>query len=202
MKVLIVDYELGNLASVKNIFKSINVDVIVSNKVREIKNSNLIVLPGVGNFSSAVKNLKKKKIFNFLKFQIKKGKPTLGICLGMQLLFKSSEEGEKGQEGFGIFKYRIKKMKKFNIGWHKIISKKKNFLFKDLNKKLFYFNHSYGLLENTSVSKFYVSNHSPLSSIVKKKNIIGVQFHPEKSQDSGEEFINLVLKTLNILKNE
>lgn len=62
MKVLIVDYELGNLASVKNIFKSVNVDVIVSNKLREIKNSNLIVLPGVGNFSSAVKNLKKKNI--------------------------------------------------------------------------------------------------------------------------------------------
>lgn len=65
MKVLIVDYELGNLASVKNIFKSVNVDVIVSNKLREIKNSNLIVLPGVGNFSSAVKNLKKKKYLTF-----------------------------------------------------------------------------------------------------------------------------------------
>lgn len=73
-------------------------------------------------------------------------------------------------------------------------------MFKDLNKKIFYFNHSYGLLDNTSVSKFYVSNHSPLSSIVKKKNIIGVQFHPEKSQDSGEEFINLVFKNFKYFK--
>ena len=130
-KIVIVDYGVGNLASLVNLLNKFEYEITISNKKNILKKADCIILPGVGNFTEAIKNLKKNKIFLYLKNLILSGKPTIGICLGMQILFKSSEESAK-EIGLGILSGKIIKLKKKNIGWFKIFSKKKINILKKL----------------------------------------------------------------------
>ena len=152
MEISILDYGVGNLNSIKNSLKHLNIKNRFINTKKQIKNSHSIILPGVGTFYHAMKNIKEKDLYDSLITHIKiKKKPVLGICLGMQLLFSESNEVTH-QNGLNILKGKIKKInfvkKKnihdLNVGWQKIQLKKKNILFNQIpNNENFYFLHSY-----------------------------------------------------------
>ena len=191
--IAIIDYGVGNLFSLTSSFKYVGADVIVTSDVNEIKKADKIILPGVGAFGDAIKMLKDSGLDKVVISEAKAGKPLMGICLGMQLLFeKSYEYGE--HEGLGLLKGSVVPMegsipaelKIPQIGWNGLIFKKESPLFKYLKDGDFvYFVHSYyatdceeSLLATTEYGK-------ELTAAVAYKNIMGCQFHPEKSGEVG-----------------
>tara|TARA_X000000368_G_C23000208_1_gene698596 strand:+ start:633 stop:1253 length:621 start_codon:yes stop_codon:yes gene_type:complete len=191
-KILILDYGSGNVKSVFNISKYIEEDVIISNKIEEIKKSTHIILPGVGSFKTSMEKINKNlPIDEILKeIEIKK-KPILGICVGMQVMASFGYEFEKCK-GLNLIEGDVKKIeaKNFplpNIGWNEVVIKKDSLLLKNINEKdSFYFVHSYEFKPiNISdiISETYYENI--FASSIQRENKFGVQFHPEKSQKSG-----------------
>ena len=191
--IAIIDYGVGNLFSLISSFKSVGVDVCVTSDVNEIKKADKLVLPGVGAFADAIKKLRDSGLDKVILEEANNGKPLLGICLGMQLLFeKSYEYGE--YEGLGLLKGSVVPMKEYipkelkipQIGWNSLIFKKECPLFKYIkNGDFVYFVHSYfandvdqSLLATTEYGK-------ELTAAVAYNNIMGCQFHPEKSGDVG-----------------
>jgi len=187
----IINLSSNNINSVKGAFEKIGCDAYLVDSTKELNKSDLIVLPGVGVFPEAMEHLEKRSLKAPLINSIKKGKKILGICLGMQILTSSSNE-IKFTKGLNLFSGKIKKMKflDFNIGWSKIIIKKKN-IFSKFDNKNFYFNHQFKYFgPKNSISSLVKINREEIPSIIIKKNIIGVQFHPEKSQENGLNFLN------------
>ena len=125
-KIVILDYKVGNFTSLKNSIEQLEYNVVISNNKIILKNSDYLILPGVGNFEEAITNLKKDDLITFLKKLIKEGLPTLGICLGLQILFSKSEEAF-ASKGLNLIKGNILKLNKKNIGWHQIKTKKHNY---------------------------------------------------------------------------
>ena len=192
-KISILDYGVGNQSSIKaSLLRLGCANVIITKNKKILENSELLILPGVGNFEEAITNLKKDDLIKFLKKLIKEGLPTLGICLGLQVLFSKSEEAF-ASKGLNLIKGNIFKLNKKNIGWHQIKTKKKNSLFSFLNNKFFYFNNSYALEASNKYIHSISLNYEKIPVIIKSKNIIGVQFHPEKSQFSGDFFLKKIL---------
>ena len=193
-KIGIINCGTSNISSIINAFENIGCDPNIIQKSKDIKSFNLIVIPGVGTFPKAIQNLKKYNLLNAIKNNSKRGKKILGICLGMQLLTDSSIEIKK-TKGLCKIPGKIVKIKKekFNIGWRKINVKYNSFL-SEFDKKYFYFQHQYKYkgLEKYIVSKTYDEEKIP--TIILKKNIIGVQFHPEKSQQNGLSFLDFIVK--------
>jgi imidazole glycerol-phosphate synthase subunit HisH len=189
-KIGILNLSSNNINSVKGAFEKIGCDAFLINSPNEISKADLIVLPGVGAFPEALEFLKKTKLKLPLMNSIKKGKKILGICLGMQILASSSDE-IKFTKGLNLLSGKIKKMKylNFNIGWSKIKIKKKN-IFSEFHNKNFYFNHQFKYYgkQNSIFSSASVGKEE-IPSIVIQKNLIGVQFHPEKSQENGLKFL-------------
>jgi glutamine amidotransferase len=194
----IIDYGMGNLGSVKKKLDKIGVASLITSNEVEIRNSDKIVLPGVGHFSNAVNQIKTRNLWNLLNEEVLiNKKPILGICLGMQLMARFSEEGNS--EGFGWFdakviKFQISDKLRFkvpHIGWNTLIRKSKNQLLKDIPEEAeFYFVHSYHLMtEHPEDIITFTHYEFPFVSAVQKENIFGVQFHPEKSLDEGEKFL-------------
>lgn len=196
--VAIIEYGVGNLFSLKSSLDKIGVDSVVTRDKEIIAAADRIILPGVGAFGDAANKLKESGLFDFLKELALSGKPIMGICLGMQLLFeKSFEYGE--HEGLGLIKGEVrpisdvisKDLKIPHIGWNALKLKKDSKIFKYIHDGDFvYFVHSfYGAECDESISS--VSEYgAELTASVEKDNIYGCQFHPEKSGDVG----------LNILK--
>ncbi|MBQ3589782.1 MAG: imidazole glycerol phosphate synthase subunit HisH [Clostridia bacterium] len=191
--IAIIDYGVGNLFSLTSSFKYVGLDAIITSDVNEIKKADKLILPGVGAFGDAIKKLRDTGLDKVIIEEVQKGKPLMGICLGMQLLFeKSYEYGE--HNGLGLLKgsvvpmqgYIEKSLKVPQIGWNKLIFKKESPLFKYINDGDFvYFVHSYfakdcdqSLLATTEYGK-------ELTASVAYKNIMGCQFHPEKSGEVG-----------------
>lgn len=196
--VAIVDYGVGNLFSLKSSFSAIGVDVIVTADPEVLKNADGIVLPGVGAFEDAAKKLRNSGLDKLLIELAASGKPLLGICLGMQLLFeKSYEYGE--HKGLGLIKGSVKPIREIipdelkipHIGWNPLIYKKESPLFAYINNRdCVYFVHSF-YAADCDDSVIAVSEYGvQLTAAVQNKNILGCQFHPEKSGKVG----------LNILK--
>jgi imidazole glycerol-phosphate synthase subunit HisH len=197
-RVVIVDYGMGNLNSVKRTMDRMKVDSVISSDPKDIINSQKIILPGVGHFGKAMSNLKELNLLETLhEAVLVKKKPVLGICLGMQLMAKKSEEGDA--EGLGWFDAEIKKFNvsdklKYKIphmGWNQIYIKKNSSLMKNISElSEFYFVHSYHFKTNNqsdilSETEFDYS----FTSAVQKDNIFGVQYHPEKSHDAGARLL-------------
>tara|TARA_B110000003_G_C16573030_1_gene505072 strand:- start:184 stop:801 length:618 start_codon:yes stop_codon:yes gene_type:complete len=198
-KVYILNYGLNNVRSLYSAFIEIGADPIIVDDWKEIVKSDYLVIPGVGAFSKGIKNLKKFGYFDeILNFKTK-SKPLLGICLGMQMLFDQSEEFGISN-GIGLIEGIVKKlphdqnMKLPNVGWYKLETMKDNFNEIEDNSK-FYFNHGYYCDpkdEEIILSKTNYGNFEFCSSI-KKNNIMGSQFHPEKSSFSGMNFLKFFI---------
>jgi imidazole glycerol-phosphate synthase subunit HisH len=191
-KILILNYGAGNYQSIKNALSKFNCLVEIGNEVNQLKKSEIIILPGVGTFPSAVNFLKKKNIYNHLIKLAHKGKKILGICLGMQLLAKNSNE-LINTNGLNLVSGSIKgNINNHHIGWNKISITKKS-IFKSLNDKYFYFQHSYNLENNFSKDFGLTFDSKKIKAFIVEKNIVGVQFHPEKSQSNGDDFFKIYL---------
>lgn len=191
--IAIVDYGVGNLFSLESSLKRVGAETVVTSDRAVIERAEKIILPGVGAFADAAKKLKESGLGDVIKAQAALGKPVMGICLGMQMLFeKSYEYGES--EGLGLLKGNVVPMKGYidenlkipHIGWNTLRFVRKNPLFKYLkNGDYVYFVHSYfvsgcqdSLIADTEYGK-------PLTAAVAKGNVYGCQFHPEKSGDVG-----------------
>ena len=206
MKICIIDYGMGNINSVVNSFSNLQTQVEVISDPKKLKNFSTYILPGVGAFPTAMKNL----LSNHLVDQIKKEvlinkKPILGICLGMQLFLEKAYEN-KECTGLSVIKGEVKEIKKKKnlpvpiVGWHKVKFEKKNNLFYNIeNNSYFYFDHSYQCKISSKSYKIAKINYSEeICASFQKKNLYGVQFHPEKSQLNGlkliRNFINISSK--------
>lgn len=192
----IIDYGMGNLKSICNALESINEEYLISAYKYDLRKCSGLILPGVGSFKEGMFNLKKDGLYSVVKEVKKTGKPLLGICLGMQLLFEKGYEGEE-TKGIGLLKGKVIKMneEKFrvpNIGWNSLNINKDDDLIKGLKEEShMYYVHSYYADEYDKEDLVASSDYYGLNipGIVRRDNIIGVQFHPEKS---GEEGIKLL----------
>ncbi len=192
----IIENSYSNLSSVINVLKFLEVRFKVLNKPHNINKYTHLILPGVGSFKKVANSLKKNGWFKAIHQHVKK-KPLLGICLGMQLLFsESSEEGNT--KGLNLIKGNCKKFdinskKTFSthIGFNTVLYKKKTKIWKDIpNCTPFYFVHNYRIKKtHQNINYSYTKHFEKFISFVEKKNIIGVQFHPEKSHKYGLQLI-------------
>jgi imidazole glycerol-phosphate synthase subunit HisH len=202
--IAIIDYGMGNLGSIKRKMDRIGENSIITSNEQEIKISDKIILPGVGHFGKAVSEIRNRGLWDLLSEQVLvEKKPILGICLGLQLMAKSSEEGN--EEGFGwldakVIRFKVSDKIRYKIphvGWNTISLLKDSPLFWKINlNSEFYFVHSYHIQCNNSTDILTETIYDyTFSSAIQKENIIGVQFHPEKSHDAGEmllrNFVNL-----------
>lgn len=191
--VAIIDYGAGNLHSVKNALDYIGAEWVITRDKDTIKNASHIILPGVGAFGDAMDCMKESGLVDTIKEAALSGKPFLGVCLGLHLLFEESEESPNAR-GLGIFKGKIRRipdcgLKIPHMGWNNIeCAKDSKILSKD--KPFVYFVHSYYIdPEDKDIISSYTEYGEKLPVSVEKDNIFAVQFHPEKSGDAGIEIL-------------
>ena len=198
--IVIIDYGTGNLRSIQKSVSKFYRDVQITKDLNIIKKANAIILPGVGSFGDAVKNLIEDGLFDYLKSKIL-NVPTLGICLGMQLLFAYSEE-TNNVKGLNVIPGKVVKLESGSsirvphTGWNRLIPVSQPYFF-----GYAYFNHSfYCIPEDTRDIISYVHHGLSIPVITLKGNILGTQFHPEKSKDAGDAilkyFITLIKRDL------
>ncbi len=191
--IAIVDYGVGNLFSLISSFKKVGADTVLASDRKTIENADKIILPGVGAFCDAAKKLEESGLGELVKEQVKKGKYVMGVCLGMQMLFeKSFEYG--CYDGLGILKGEVVPLKGYvddvlkipHIGWNALHLEKPNFLLKYCKEgDCVYFVHSYHA-SRCEESVIATSEYSkPITAAVAKDNVLGCQFHPEKSGEVG-----------------
>ena len=186
MKIAVLNNNLGNIQSILNILDHLNVNYIFTNKKKEISRCNAIIFPGVGSFPKAMKNLRNLKLDGFLKHQLLvKKKPYLGICLGMQILLSKSYEIYE-TKGLNIIKGEVKKIKKGknlsipHVGCLKLIYLKNPIFRKISNFSELYFDRFFTDIKNKRLAITKTKYSQNFISSFNFKNIIGVQFHPEK----------------------
>ena len=196
--VAIVDYGVGNLFSLKSSFAAIGAEVVITAEEEVLKSAHRIILPGVGAFEDAAKKLRESGLDKVLKQLVAEGKPLMGICLGMQLLFEKSYE-YGCHEGLGLIKGSVRPISDVapegykipHIGWNPLIFKTPSPLFKNIKEgDCVYFVHSYYATECEGAVIATTEYGAELTAAVANKNVFGCQFHPEKSGEVG----------LNILK--
>ncbi|MNK10373.1 Imidazole glycerol phosphate synthase subunit HisH 1 [compost metagenome] len=193
--ILIYDYGVGNLTSIANMLKKAGAKSKISNEEEDVLSADKIILPGVGSFEYGINKLRELSSFAILEREvIQHKKPILGVCLGAQLLFNSSEEGNN-PKGLGWIDGEIKKFdethfkngeKVPHMGWNWVRQKKESKLLEGLDDARFYFVHSYHMKPFNSEDILLRTEYGyPFISAVEKENVIGVQFHPEKSHKFG-----------------
>lgn len=195
---IIIDYGMGNLGSIANMIAKIGANCIITSNKNKIEKATKIILPGVGAFDNGMKNLNKLGIIPLLNHKAFEEKtPTLGICLGMQLMTASSEEGNlPGLSWINAKTIRFKAGKNAikipHMGWNTIQINKKTNLLKDLNKNSrFYFVHSFYVECNNKRDILTTTRYgNNFTSVFGKNNIFGVQFHPEKSHRFGMQLLS------------
>lgn len=198
----IIDYNMGNLASVYNACSKFTKDLKIVKNADDLKNLDKIILPGVGAYKDAMQHLEDSGLKDAILDFANSKKPLLGICLGMQLLFESSEEFGY-TKGLGLIEGKVVKFDKSkmgsdlkipHMGWNKIVNKD-NPLFKNLQNPYLYFVHSYHVITDDKYTIATTNYGYDFVSAVNKDNIFGFQPHPEKSHNNGlkilENFINL-----------
>jgi len=201
--ITIVDYDMGNIGSISNMIKKLGYKNIITSSPKEIDKANRLILPGVGSFDSGMKNLINLKLIEILNKKVLLDKtPILGICLGMQLMTNTSEEGSL--DGFGWIdadteKFVFEDLQIPHMGWNRIKQKKDSNIIPLLeDERRYYFVHSYyvechnkeDILTTTTYGKDFVSSFQ-------KDNILGVQFHPEKSHRFGMELLKNFIENSN-----
>ena len=201
--IALIDYGMGNIRSVSKALEAVGGDIIITQDGEDIKKAKAFVLPGVGAFRDCMENLKSLGILNVIKEEILTGKPYLGICLGMQILFTESEEFGL-HRGLDLIKGRVLRFslpegyKIPHMGWNTLKIKKKNKLTSDIpDNSYFYFVHSYYVQpEEKNVIAGVTDYGGEFTSMIVYENIFATQFHPEKSQKMGlkilENFVKLI----------
>jgi imidazole glycerol-phosphate synthase subunit HisH len=196
--IAIIDYGMGNLKSVTNAFKKLHADAVITRDKKVIEESSAIVLPGVGAFGKCIENLTKLDLLDFIKELIMNDKLYLGICLGMQILFESSEEAP-GVAGMGFVKGTVPRfrgnLKVPHMGWNNIERVNGAEVLDGIkDEEFFYFVHSYYCRPDEDV----VATRSPygidFASSIQKKRVFACQFHPEKSQRAGLQLLSNFLR--------
>ena len=194
--VVIIDYGMGNLKSVYNALKKLECECKISSDIEEIRKADKLILPGVGAFKDCMDNLNKAGLPDVIREEVSKGKPLLGICLGMQVLFEKGFEGDEC-EGLGLLQGEVRLMEDPNvkiphIGWNNLEKNRDDDLLNGLNDKLFvYYVHSYratGYRDEDLVG-FSTYGSLKIPGLVRRKNVIGAQFHPEKSGEIGLQIL-------------
>ena len=188
-QITLIDYGAGNLHSVFKAFKYLGSDVEITKDPGAIEKSDAVIFPGVGAFGATMDSIRKFNLETVIKNVIKSQKPFLGICMGMQVLFEEGEENP-GVKGLGIFKGKVIKFKRAkkvpHIGWNDVTSGGK-----------FYFVHSYYVATEDKSIIYGETEYDgeKFTSMIKKDNLIAVQFHPEKSGDMGLELLDKFVKS-------
>jgi glutamine amidotransferase len=196
----IIDYKAGNVRSIQNMLKKIGIKSLISDKTEDIAQAEKLILPGVGHFDYGMEQLEKSGLIEILNKKVLTDKtPILGICLGVQLMTKSSDEGTKAGLGwFDAFtvKFDSSKLpencKIPHMGWNEITYNQNCKLFQNLHEvpPRFYFVHSYHLKANNENDILATANYGyEFTVALKKDNIIGLQFHPEKSHKFGMQVL-------------
>ena len=200
--IVIINSGYGNFKSVQNMISKIGFKAKLTNNYDEIINASKIILPGIGSFDKAIESLRKNKLDQAIYKALDKKTYLLGICVGIQMLFESSEEGNL--KGLGLIKGKVIKFLNSDrnypvphMGWNTINIKKKSSIL-NLNEKFirFYFAHSYYCVCKDEKNILATTNYSiNFTSAVADNNIFGVQFHPEKSHDYGKKILKKFLMT-------
>ena len=201
--IAIVDYGIGNLRSIEKAFEAVGADVVRSDRPEDIRTADKVVLPGVGAFGACIDEIRRRKLEEPILGAIKQDKPFLGVCVGMQLLFESSEE--MGQHrGLGVLPGHVlhfatacktalyrpspeNPLKIPHMGWNIVEQQREDPLFRGLpSQPYFYFVHSFAAAPTTASDMLASCRHGVVfPAIVQRNNVYGVQFHPEKSQANG-----------------
>jgi glutamine amidotransferase len=200
-KICILDYDVGNIFSLKNILEKNSINFTYSRKKRDILDATHLILPGVGSFDVAIKKLSESIPIDFLNNEVlNKKKPIIGICVGMQIMATNGYENTF-VNGLGWIEGSVKiidskKLPLPQVGWNNLLlSKKTSSIMNGIEKKDFYFLNSYYLdVMNKKNVVAHTSYGIKFPSIIQKKNIVGVQFHPEKSHKAGLQLLNNFIK--------
>lgn len=189
----IIDYKLNNLRSVQKAFEKVGASAFISSDAKELSLADRLVLPGVGAFGKAMENIRSLGLEELICTNAKDGKPLIGICLGMQLLFtRSSENGM--HDGLNLIGGEVKRfpdtMKVPHIGWNQMeIQHQSKILKSVVDKSFVYFVHSYYAQPQEQVTLTTTEYGFHFTSVVQKERIFGIQFHPEKSQIAGLQML-------------
>lgn len=190
--VVIIDYGMGNLKSVYNALNVLDIPCKISSSVEEISKAHSLILPGVGAFKDAMDNISKSGLVDIIKNKVSEGTPLLGICLGMQMLYEKGYEVEE-REGLGFLKGEIRlmepteKIKIPHIGWNRL-EYTRDSSFSEIDKEEFvYYVHSYCAtnIDEKQLVAYSEYGEFKIPGLVQNKNVIGAQFHPEKSGEIG-----------------
>ncbi|MBS1946953.1 MAG: imidazole glycerol phosphate synthase subunit HisH [Bacteroidetes bacterium] len=196
--ITIIDYGVGNLASIQNMLKKSGHEAAICNRASEIEKATKIILPGMGHFDNCMQKFNQSGFRPIIeKKALQEQAPVLGICVGLQMFMRSSEEGN--EKGLGwiageTIKFKQDKLlngeKIPNMGWLDIVPKKGSRLLSNLNNARFYFAHSYHVQADNGADELLVADYGyPFAAALEHENILGVQFHPEKSHRFGMQLL-------------
>lgn len=193
----IIDYGLGNQASIYHTLRDLNYHARITSDQSVLSQSDLLLLPGVGAFSCAMESLVQRNLEDYLKNEAKKGRAILGICLGMQLLTESSSEYGV-TKGLGLVPGSCVSFEDGipHIGWNEVVELSSENKWIDAKQNNFYFNHSYyyeGPEKYKLAQSFFTQD---FASIIRNENVVGIQFHPEKSQIAGRFLLKRIIEDL------
>lgn len=196
----VVDYGMGNHASVVHSLRALGFRVRVSNKASELDLVDVLVLPGVGAFPAAMATLNEKGLVDYLKVQARQGRPLIGICLGMQLLATASYEHQY-TVGLDLIPGEIVPFENHavHIGWNTLEFTQRNSLYSSSDGETFYFNHSFYFQGPSEYQVGATRYPFAFSSVIQRGCVVGLQFHPEKSQFAGKTLLkNLITGLVNV----
>jgi len=202
-KIGLIDYGMGNIHSVKKALEDLEEDVLLVKNKLQISDCKALIIPGQGSFDPAIDNLYKTGLIEEIKNWVIQGKPFMGICLGLQILFEDSEEGEK--KGIGVIKGKIEKIPLTkdqripHIGWCNLICLGESKLIsKNDNSNWVYFDHSYFACpkDEKIVTASVEYGQINITAIIEFENLVACQFHPEKSGKKGQVILNKWLQTI------
>jgi imidazole glycerol phosphate synthase glutamine amidotransferase subunit len=198
VKVTVIDYGAGNVASVTRALRNLEVEVSATSRPEGILSANCLILPGVGHCAALIGALDAQNLRRPLLERVSAGMPFLGICLGLQALYESSDEAPD-LPGLGLFKGRVSKLpenvKLPHMGWNQLQSRKSSALLNGISPEAyFYFAHSYAAPASGAENAAISTHGREFMAVVEKANIFGVQFHPEKSSAPGAQLLGNFLR--------